>query len=102
MKSLKQARPALALSSGSPREGLVRIMEARPRVGLQAVWSTDCWRVQIRWPNGAVHHACRFQTEHEAVSWIERHRWLETPSSPPPFDQVGRRRRRIRHSLNSD
>jgi hypothetical protein len=37
------------------------------------------WRVQIVWPNGAVHHFGKFTSKEDAVDWIAAHSRLTTP-----------------------
>jgi hypothetical protein len=44
------------------------------------------WRVQMVWPNGAVHHFGKFASKKDAVDWIAAHSQLTTPAeetSPP-------------------
>jgi hypothetical protein len=44
------------------------------------------WRVQIVWPNGAVHHFGKFASKEDADDWIAAHSRLMTPAeqtSPP-------------------
>jgi len=36
------------------------------------------WRVQIVWPNGAVHHFGKFTSKEDAVDWIAAHSQLTT------------------------
>jgi hypothetical protein len=46
----------------------------------------NIWRVQIVWPNGAVHHFGKFTSEKDAVDWIVAHSRLTMPpeeASPP-------------------
>jgi hypothetical protein len=44
------------------------------------------WRVQIVWPNGAVHHFGKFTSKEDADDWIAAHSRLTMPTeeiSPP-------------------
>jgi hypothetical protein len=53
---------------------------------LLAVQEGEIWRVQIVWPNGAVHHFGKFASKKDAVDWIAAHSRLTTPAeetSPP-------------------
>jgi len=45
------------------------------------------WRVEIVWPNGAVHHFGKFVSEKDAVDWITAHSWLTMPveTNGPPL-----------------
>jgi hypothetical protein len=38
------------------------------------------WRVQIAWPNGAVHCFGKFASKEDAVDWIAAHSWLTMPA----------------------
>jgi hypothetical protein len=52
---------------------------------LLAVQEGEIWRVQIVWPNGAVHHFGKFDSKEDADDWIAAHSRL-TPAeetSPP-------------------
>jgi len=46
---------------------------------LLPVYEGDFWRVQIVWPNGAVHHFGKFVFKEEAVDWIAAHSRLTKP-----------------------
>jgi hypothetical protein len=53
---------------------------------LLPVCEGDIWRVEIVWPNGAVHHYGKFTSEKDAVDWIAAHSRLTMPieeTSPP-------------------
>jgi hypothetical protein len=41
--------------------------------------SGPIWRVEIVWPNGAVHYVEKFTSEKDAVSWINAHPRLTKP-----------------------
>jgi len=46
----------------------------------------NIWRVQIVWPNGAVHHFGKFVSKEDAVDWLADHSRLTMPAeeaSPP-------------------
>jgi hypothetical protein len=40
---------------------------------LLPVQEGEIWRVQILWPNGAVHFFGRFTSERDAIVWINAH-----------------------------
>jgi hypothetical protein len=40
---------------------------------LSPVQEGGIWRVRIRWPNGTVHHFGKFDSEQEAIKWIDAH-----------------------------
>ena len=47
----------------------------------------EIWRVEIVWPNGAVHHFGKFTSEKDAVDWIaaySRQTTMPTGESWPP------------------
>jgi hypothetical protein len=46
---------------------------------LFAVEEGKDWRVQIVWPNGAVHYFGRFTSKENALTWIDAHGWLTLP-----------------------
>jgi hypothetical protein len=46
---------------------------------LSPVQEDDIWRVQIVWPNGAVHHFGKFISERDAIAWINAHPRLTEP-----------------------
>jgi hypothetical protein len=53
---------------------------------LLPVCEGEIWRVEIVWPNGAVHHFGKFVSEKDAVDWITAHSRLTRPAeetSPP-------------------
>jgi hypothetical protein len=48
------------------------------------------WRVQIVWPNRAVHHYGKFTSEQDAINWINAHPHLTRPEDTmdePQLDQ---------------
>ena len=45
---------------------------------LSPVQEDEIWRVQIVWPNGAVHYFGRFISERDAIDWIKAHPRLGT------------------------
>ena len=51
------------------------------RTVLLAVQEGDVWRVQIAWPNGALHYFGKFTSEQDAIGWITAHSWLTAPVS---------------------
>jgi hypothetical protein len=56
------------------------------RTVLLPVREGEVWRVEIVWPNGAVHHFGKFAFEKDAIDWISAHSWLTMPAketSPP-------------------
>jgi hypothetical protein len=44
------------------------------------VLESGIWRVQIVWPNGAVHHFGKFASKKDADDWIAAHSWLTMPA----------------------
>ena len=46
---------------------------------LSSVQEDDIWRVQIVWPNGAVHYFGKFTSERDAIDWINAHPRLTRP-----------------------
>jgi hypothetical protein len=40
------------------------------------------WRVEIVWPNGAVHRFGKFASKEDAVDWIAAHSRLTMPAHP--------------------
>jgi hypothetical protein len=46
---------------------------------LLAVEEGRHWRVQIVWPNGAVHYFGRFTSNKDALNWVAAHQWLTLP-----------------------
>ena len=46
---------------------------------LSPVQEDDIWRVQIVWPNGAVHNFGKFTSERDATDWINAHPNLTKP-----------------------
>jgi hypothetical protein len=36
----------------------------------------EFWRVQIIWPNGAVHYFGNYRSRGDALIWIAEHAWL--------------------------
>jgi len=53
---------------------------------LSPVREGDIWRVEIVWPNGAVHYFGKFVSKEDAVDWIAAHSRLTIPAeeaSPP-------------------
>jgi len=63
----------------------------RARTVLLPVKAGSIWRVQIIWPNGAVHYFGIFSSESDAARWIKDHSWLTVHASapPPPEDREG-------------
>jgi hypothetical protein len=51
------------------------IMAKAPTV-LIPVQQGDFWRVQIIWPNGAVHYFGNYRSRGDALNWIAEHAWL--------------------------
>jgi hypothetical protein len=70
----------------SPRAG-VRLVRSRRAdhilasmaAMLSRVQDGDIWRVQIVWPNGAVHFFGKFPSEQDAIDWINAHPRLTRP-----------------------
>lgn len=48
------------------------------------------WRVRIIWPNGSINYFGRFDSEAEAMSWIDQHAWMTHTT----IDQEDIRRKR--------
>ena len=46
---------------------------------LLPVQEGEIWRVQIVWPNGAVHYFGKFTSERDAIDWINAHPNLTKP-----------------------
>jgi hypothetical protein len=71
------AAPDQKSCQSHPREhtGLM----GKGRTVLSPVREGKIWRVQIVWPNGAVHHFGKFTSEKDAVDWIAAHSQLTTP-----------------------
>jgi hypothetical protein len=51
------------------------------RTVLFAVQEGDIWRVQITWPNGALHYFGKFTSKEDAIEWIGAHSWLTAPAT---------------------
>ena len=51
---------------------------------LLPVREDEIWRVEIVWPNGAVHHFGKFASEKDAVDWIAAHSWLTMSADDRP------------------
>jgi hypothetical protein len=51
------------------------------RTVLFAVQEGEIWRVQIAWPNGALHRFGKFASEQDAIEWIAAHSWLTAPAA---------------------
>ena len=51
------------------------------RTVLFAVQEGEIWRVQIAWPNGAVHYFGKFTSKQDAIEWIAAHSWLTAPAA---------------------
>jgi hypothetical protein len=51
------------------------IMAKAPTV-LIPVQQGELWRVQIIWPNGAVHYFGNYGSRGDALNWIAEHAWL--------------------------
>jgi len=47
---------------------------------LLPVQKGEIWRVQIAWPNGAVHHFGKFTSKEDADDWIAGHPRLTMPA----------------------
>jgi hypothetical protein len=60
-----------------------RIILAFMAALLSPVQEDDIWRVQIVWPNGAVHYFGKFTSERDATDWINAH-----PRLPKPEDTM--------------
>ena len=64
------------------------------RTVLFAVQEGEIWRVQIAWPNGALHYFGKFTSKQDAIDWIAAHSWLtasaadETIGNPPITGQT--------------
>jgi hypothetical protein len=46
------------------------------RTVLFPVQEGEIWRVQIAWPNGALHYFGKFASKQDAIEWIAAHAWL--------------------------
>jgi hypothetical protein len=59
---------------------------------LSPVQEGSVWRVQIVWPNGAVHYFGKFTSEQDAADWINAHPRLtraeDTIDEPQDADQL--------------
>ena len=51
------------------------------RTVLSAVQEGEIWRVQIAWPNGALHYFGKFTSKQDAIKWIAAHSWLTAPAT---------------------
>jgi hypothetical protein len=51
------------------------------RTFLLPVREGDIWRVQIVWPNGALHYFGKFTSRQNADEWIAAHSWLTVPAT---------------------
>jgi hypothetical protein len=49
------------------------------RTQLLPMQEGEIWRVQIVWPNGAVHYFGKFASKKDAVEWINAHARLTEP-----------------------
>jgi hypothetical protein len=61
--------------------------DTRPRTVstvLLPVQVGQIWRVQIVWPNGAVHYFGKFARQQDAANWISSHSWLTVAAKPIP------------------
>jgi hypothetical protein len=58
---------------------VARIILAFMAAMLSPVQEGRVWRVQIVWPNGAVHYFGKFISEQEATDWINAHPRLTKP-----------------------
>ena len=50
------------------------------------------WRVQMVWPNGAVHYFGKFTSEKDAIDWINAHSQLTKPIAENTIDEPPRSR----------
>ena len=48
---------------------------------LSPVQDGKIWRVEIVWPNGAVHYFGKFTSEEDAIAWINAHPQLTKPEN---------------------
>jgi len=58
-----------------------------PWTVLLPVREGQVWRVQIVWPNGAVHHFGKFASKEDAVGWIAAHPRLTMPAGENAKDK---------------
>ena len=65
-----------------------RIILASMAAMLSRVQDGDIWRVQIVWPNGAVHHFGKFTSENDAIDWINVHPRLTKPEDTMDAPQI--------------
>jgi hypothetical protein len=56
-----------------------RIILALMSALLSSVQEDGIWRVQIVWPNGAVHYFGKFASKRDAIDWINAHPNLTKP-----------------------
>ena len=57
---------------------------------LSIVFSNECWRVKIVWPNGVAHHFGKFDCKLDALKWLVSHRPLV--ETVVEFPKIRRRR----------
>jgi hypothetical protein len=55
---------------------------------LSPVQEGEIWRVQIVWPNGAVHYFGKFTSKKDAVAWINAHPNLTKPEDTMDWPQI--------------
>jgi len=63
----------------SHTEGSILASMERAATLLSPVQESRIWRVRIVWANGAIHHFGKFNSEQEAIKWIDAHPRLTRP-----------------------
>ena len=84
------------LSDPPPRMKMALWVGGRLSTALSLVRDNGCWRVRITWPSGITKYFGKFDSEREAVDWMDSHRWLGADH----FDKSEIRRKsgpRVRH-----
>ena len=61
-------------------QGRILGLMGTDRTALLPVREGEIWRVQIVWPNDAVHHFGKFISKEDAVHWIAAHSHLTMPA----------------------
>jgi hypothetical protein len=54
---------------------------------LSPVQEGEIWRVQIVWPNGAVHYFGKFTSKRDTTAWINAHSHLTKPATENAIDE---------------
>ena len=63
----------------APTERIILLSMEHARTLLSPVQKNGIWRVQIVWPNGAVHFFGKFTSKKNAIAWINAHPNLTEP-----------------------